>query len=71
MMDFASIVTHVLYILILFGAVKHYLPLDGILQILIYVIWAFWTRSDNRYFEIQTLINDNSVKRYMGRFIRL
>ena len=39
---------------------EHYLPQDGILQILIYLVWAFWVQNrtiflgNNRYFENQT-----------------
>ena len=38
----------------------HYLPLDGMVNIHIYLVWASWVRNgttllnDNRYFEIQT-----------------
>ena len=38
----------------------HYLPLDGMVNVPIYLVWASWVRngttflSDNRYFEIQT-----------------
>ena len=38
----------------------HYLPLDGMVNIPIYLVWASWVRngttflSDNRYFEIQS-----------------
>ena len=38
----------------------HYLPLDGMVNIPTYLVWASWVRngstflSDNRYFEIQT-----------------
>ena len=42
------------------AVLDHYLPLDGMVNIPIYLVWAFWVRngttflSDNRYFEIQT-----------------
>ena len=56
--------------------VLHYLPLDGILQILIYLLWECSVQNRTTflcktlYFEIQTLINVNLIERYLVRFIQ-
>ena len=55
----------------------HYPPLDGILRILLYLVWEFWVQkrtsllSLNRYFEIQTWIKVDPIKRYLVPFIQL
>ena len=43
-----------------YSAPSHYLPLDGMVNIPIYLVWASWVRNgttfqnDKPYFEIQT-----------------
>ena len=58
---------HIQAIVVFVSDFKRYLPLHGILQLLIYLIWVFLVQnqttflSNNCYFEIQTSINVNSI----------
>ena len=50
---------HVTKVACIFAPIEHYVPLDGMVNIPIYLVWASWVRkvttflSDNRYFDIQ------------------